>query len=259
MGYGFTGSRASNSSSFLQPSEQLALQTQRWARLLAGLFLFGVAVVLMIRSGLGLGPWDAFHVGLHHLTGMTIGTTTIVVGLVIVVGTWFMGERPGPGTIANMILIGVFVDLLLPVVPEASGWLGLPYHLAGIGLTGIATGLYISPGLGKGPRDGLMLALAERTGHSVQRVRTWIELTALALGWTMGGKVGVGTLLFAFGIGPVTQWSLQWFGITTARRARSRAPVARVDQSPCASPAGASMKRETGTPRRTASSASGES
>ncbi|HSH46962.1 MAG TPA: hypothetical protein VK966_14040 [Longimicrobiales bacterium] len=202
------------------------MHVQRWTRLLAGLFLFGVSIVLMIRSGLGLGPWDAFHVGLYHLTGMTVGTATIVVGLVIVVGTWFIGERPGPGTIANMVLIGIFVDLLLPVLPEATSWqVGLPYHLAGIGLTGVATGLYISPGLGRGPRDGLMLALAERTGQSVQRVRTVIEITVLALGWAMGGTVGVGTVLFALGIGPVTQWSLHWFGIAPGRRGGSARPA----------------------------------
>lgn len=201
---------------YMPRSRGNAVTLGRWLRLLGGLFVFGLATALMIRSGLGLGPWDAFHVGLHLLTGMTVGTAAILVGLVIVVGTWFMGVRPGVGTIANMILIGVFVDLLLPVVPHASGWAALPYHLIGIGLVGVATGLYISPGLGIGPRDGLMLALAQRTGQPVGRVRTGIEIAVLALGWMMGGTVGVGTILFALGIGPVTQSSLRRFGITRA-------------------------------------------
>lgn len=186
-----------------------------WTQLLAGLLGFGLAVALMIRSGLGLGPWDAFHFGLHRWSGITVGTASIVVCLVIVLGSLRIGIRPGWGTVANMILIGIFVDLLLPVVPEANGlWLGLAFHLSGIVVAGLATGFYIAAGLGKGPRDGLMIGVAEHTGWSVRRVRTGIEVVVLFAGWLMGGTVGVGTLLFAFGIGPVTQWGLQVCGVS---------------------------------------------
>jgi len=187
----------------------------RWAQLGIGLFMYGLALALMIQSGLGLGPWDAFHVGLHLTTGITIGMASILVGLIIVVGLLLMGIRPGLGTLANMVFIGVFVDLLLPVLPQPEGWV-LPavYFLAGIVLCGFATGLYIGAGLGKGPRDGLMIGISERTGWPVRRVRTLIEISVLAGGWLMGGTVGIWTLVFALTIGPVTQWGLQLFGIS---------------------------------------------
>jgi uncharacterized membrane protein YczE len=189
---------------------------RRWLQLTAGLFVYGVAMTLLIRSGLGLGPWDAFHVGLSRLTDTSVGVVIAGVGLVIIVGGLFIGVRPGPGTVANMLLIAMFVDLLLPVMPEAGPWLGIPYHLGGIVLTGVATGLYISPKLGKGPRDGLMIGIAERTGWSVKRVRTGIEFSVLLLGWLMGGRIGLGTLLFALGIGPATEWGLGLFGATSS-------------------------------------------
>lgn len=186
-----------------------------WAQLTAGLLVYGLAIALMIRSNLGLGPWDAFHVGIHVLTGMSVGVASIIVGLLIVAGTTLSGERPGAGTLANMVLIGVFIDLLMPVVPEASTWLvGLPMFAAGVVLCGFATGLYIGARLGKGPRDGLMIAISEHTNWPVRRVRTAIEIAVLAAGWLMGGTVGLGTILFTVGIGPVTQWGLQLFGFT---------------------------------------------
>lgn len=191
-----------------------AAAVRQWARLLAGLAIFAVTIALMIRSGLGLGPWDAFHVGIHNYTGMTVGTASIVAGAAILCGTWFLGVRPGPGTVANMIGIGLLMDLLLPWVPEAGGWaMGLAYYAVGIVISGIGTGLYISAGLGKGPRDGLMMALSERTGWPVRRVRTLIELSVLGFGWGMGGPIGVGTVIFTLSIGPAAQWGLQRFGV----------------------------------------------
>lgn len=191
----------------------LGRESRRWAQLLLGLFVYGLACALMIRSEFGLGPWDAFHVGLHRLTGLSVGAASIVVGVAIVGGTWLIGVRPGLGMLANMVLIGVFIDLLLPAVPSATGWLRPAYHVAGTVLTGFATGLYIAPGLGEGPRDGMMLGIAARTGWSVRRVRTAIELTVLALGWALGATVGLGTIVFALGIGPATQWGLRLFGV----------------------------------------------
>lgn len=199
-----------------------------WAQLLTGLLAYGLAVALMIRSNLGLGPWDAFHVGIHMLTGMSVGVASIVVGLIIVAGTTMAGVRPGAGTLANMVLIGVFIDLLLPVVPESSTWLvGLPMFIAGVVLCGFATGLYIGARLGKGPRDGLMIAISEHTTWPVRRVRTIIELTVLVAGWLMGGAVGLGTILFTVGIGPVTQWGLQLFGFSATGAEQPRPPLRR--------------------------------
>ncbi len=203
-----------------------------------GFFLFGIAISLMIRSDLGLGPWDAFHVGLHLLTGMTVGVASILVGVVIVLGTLLIGVRPGPGTLANMVLIGIFVDLLLPVVPTAEGWaLGLLYFLVGVALSGLATGMYIATGLGKGPRDGLMVGVSQRTGWPVRRVRTGIELSVLALGWLMGGKIGLGTVIFTLTIGWSAQWGLQLFGFSPTGEVRRPEPPMTDAESPCPAPA----------------------
>lgn len=186
----------------------------RWGQLLAGLAGYSVAIVLMLRSGLGLGPWDAFHVGLHELTGISIGGASIAVGAVIVAGTWTAGFPSGPGTLANMTLIGLFVDLLLPHVSMAPRWTAaIAYYIGAIVISGVATGMYIGAGLGRGPRDGLMIALAERSGWTVRRARTVVELVVLGVGWLMGGKIGVGTVLFALGIGPATHWGLDLFGV----------------------------------------------
>ncbi len=188
----------------------------RWVQLLAGLFTFGVAVSLLIRSNLGLGPWDAFHVGLHNLTGMSIGTASIAAGLAVVLISLFIEVRPGIGTLLNMVLIGVFIDVMLPWTPPASGWLaGLGYYAAGVGLCGLATGMYIAAGFGKGPRDGLMVGIHRKTGWNIRRVRTLLEMAVLAMGWLMGGAIGVGTLLFTFTIGPATQWGMNLFGLET--------------------------------------------
>lgn len=193
-----------------------AWSPRAWMQLVVGLFGYGLSVSLMLESGLGLGPWDAFHKGINLKTGLTVGMASILVGVLLQVGSWFIGIRPGIGTIANMILIGVFIDVLTPIIPEAHGWLwGLAYYLPAIIVCGLATGFYIAAGLGKGPRDGLMIGVSDRTGWPVRRVRTLIELTVLALGWLMGAQIGIGTLLFAFGIGPATQWGLQVCGVAT--------------------------------------------
>ena len=193
--------------------------TIQWLRLIVGLFGCSLAVALMIRSQLGLGPWDAFHVGLHHITGMTVGTVSIVVGLVIICGTWFIGVRPGAGTLVNMVLIGVFIDLLLPVIPEATHWRwGLLYFVVAIVVFGVATGLYLGARLGSGPRDGLMIGLSERSGWPVRRVRTLVELAVLAAGWLMGGRVGIGTVMFALSVGPAMQWGMQLGGVLPRNR-----------------------------------------
>ena len=172
----------------------------------------------MVRSGLGLGPWDAFHAGLHQHNGIGIGTASILAGVVILVVSLPMGVRPGVGTAANMVLIGTFIDLLLPVVPPAASWpVGLVYYVAALTIAGWFTGAYIAAGLGKGPRDGLVLAVAARSGWPVRRVRTAMELSVLGFGWALGGALGVGTVLFALGIGPAMQWGLARWHVLPSR------------------------------------------
>lgn len=181
--------------------------------------MFGLAIAMMIRSEIGLGPWDAFHVGLHLLTGISVGLATIVAGIVIVLLTLTIGVRPGVGTVANMIIIGLSIDLILPVIPAAAGMLaGVLYYVPAILLCGFATGLYISANMGHGPRDGLMIGLANRTKTSVAVIRTAIEMSVLLAGWFMGGKIGLGTVLFALLIGPSAQWGLRLFGALPAKR-----------------------------------------
>jgi uncharacterized membrane protein YczE len=187
---------------------------RRWVQLVLGLIGWGAAAALMLRSGLGVGPWDAFHQGVHLHLGIGIGTASMSVGLVVLLLSLPFGIRPGPGTVANMVLIGASIDVLLGVVPPAAGWgWGLAYHLGGIALAGWMTGAYIGAGLGSGPRDGLVLEVARRTGRPVRLVRTAFELSALGAGWALGGTLGVGTLLFAGLIGPSMQWGLRTWGV----------------------------------------------
>ena len=184
----------------------------RATQLFFGLFLFGLNISLMIRAELGLGPWDAFHVGLAQVTGLSVGLIIIVIGVLVVLGTLLIRVRPGPGTVANMIMVGIFADLLLPVIPVASGvsW-SWAFLFSGIALCGLATGIYIGAGYGAGPRDSLMVGIAERSGWSIRRVRTLIEVSVLGLGWMMGGKIGIGTVVFTLTIGPSAQWGMRLF------------------------------------------------
>lgn len=193
----------------------------RWGQFLLAMACFGVAIALMLRSGLGLGSWDAFHAGLSNLTGLTIGEASVLTGFVVLVGSMAMGVRPGAGTWANMVLVGAATDVALPLVPRAGALgggiaLGVGYYGLAILIGGFATGMYIAAALGAGPRDGLMVALSARFQWPVRRVKTLIEATALAAGWAMGGRLGLGTLLFIVGAGPATQWGMRRFGLLGA-------------------------------------------
>jgi uncharacterized membrane protein YczE len=175
----------------------------RFTQLLAGLLLYGVSGSMLVLAGLGLDPWDVLHQGLARQTGIRIGTWVNIVGLLVLLLWIPLRQRPGIGTLANALLIGATMNVVLAMVsaPHAllARWVLL---LAGVGLNGVATGLYIGAGLGPGPRDGLMTGLAAR-GHSIRVVRLAIELTVLAAGFLLGGTVGVGTVLYALGIGPL--------------------------------------------------------
>ncbi len=211
-----------------RPSRSAApTAVRRWALLVSGLVGWGFAVVLMVRSGLGLGPWDAFHAGLHRHLGIGIGAASVATGVAIVAASLLLGVRPGVGTAANMVVIGVAIDLLLPAVPPAPTWAtGLAYHVAGIALAGWCTGAYIAAGLGKGPRDGLVLALVARGAWSVRQVRTAIELSVLAAGWRLGGQLGAGTVIYALLIGPAMQWGLARWNVLPDRGAAAPPPAA---------------------------------
>ena len=201
---------------------------RRWLTLLAGLAVFGAGLALIVRADLGLGPWDVLHQGLSRRTGVPIGTVSIPVGLLILLAWLPLGERPGWGTLLNVIMVGLVLDGMLLVLPELGNAAAqVALLIAGIVVTGIGSGLYLSAQIGAGPRDGLMLGLARKTGWSIRMVRTLIELSALVVGWLLGGKVGIGTLAFAFGIGPVVQVALRMFDRPAVAEERPMAAATR--------------------------------
>ncbi len=180
--------------------------------LLLGLVVFGFGIALMARAGLGLGPWEAFHQGIQFRTGVPMGTISILLGIPILALWWPLGERPGIGTLINVLLIGTATNAgnaLLPTQVEPI--LQLLQMLAGVLVIGLGSGLYLAADLGPGPRDGLMVGVHHRFGWSIRRSRTAIELVVLVAGSALGGTIGVGTVVFAFGIGPVVQVMLGIF------------------------------------------------
>lgn len=180
--------------------------TRRMIQLLLGLTLYGVSMGLMVRANLGLDPWDVLHQGLSRHLGWSFGTVVNVTGALVLLLWVFLRQRPGLGTLCNVLVIGTVADLFLSVLPPVSA---LPLRAlllaGGIALNAVATAAYIGARLGPGPRDGLMTGLVARTGASVRLVRTSIELSVVALGWWLGGSLGVGTLAYALLIGPLIQ------------------------------------------------------
>ncbi|MFC0030423.1 YitT family protein [Micromonospora chaiyaphumensis] len=189
--------------------------TRRLVQLYAGLALYGISMALMIRSGLGLDPWDVFHQGLARQTGLSFGTVTIAVGAVVLLLWIPLRQRPGLGTVSNVVVIGLVVDATLALLPPGEG---LPLRatllVVGIVANGAATGLYLGAGLGPGPRDGLMTGFTARhPRYSIRLVRTVIEVTVLSLGWLLGGTVGLGTVAYALAIGPLAQLFIPIFAV----------------------------------------------
>ncbi|HZM41370.1 MAG TPA: hypothetical protein VFB94_19770 [Acidimicrobiales bacterium] len=179
---------------------------ERVPRLVAGLLLCGLGIAFMVAADLGLAPWSVLDQGISEHTGIPIGTVSIIVGALVLAAWIPLRERPGLGTVLNVLLIGTTIDLALLVLDTPASLAGrLGYLAIGVFLWGPGTGLYIGAGLGPGPRDGLMTGLAARGVGSIRLVRTGIELTALAVGLALGGSVGLGTLAFAFTIGPNVQ------------------------------------------------------
>jgi len=181
------------------------IRPRRLVRLYVGLGGFGVSLALMLRARLGLGPWDVLHQGIARHLGVQIGWVTIGVSVLVMLAWIPLRQRPGLGTLSNAVIVGLVVNGALDVLPTPGLLIWRVLWLAaGIGLNALATACYIGAGLGPGPRDGLMTGIAAR-GHSLRVVRTLIELSVLAIGFVLGGTVGVGTLAYALSIGPLTQ------------------------------------------------------
>jgi uncharacterized membrane protein YczE len=190
---------------------------RRLTQLYAGLALYGASSALLVRSGLGLEPWNVLHQGLAERTGLSIGVVLTIVGAAVLLVWIPLRQRPGLGTISNVLVIGMAMDATLALVPDAHGWtLRVGLMVAGVVLNGAATGLYIAARFGPGPRDGLMTGLHQRTGVSIRLVRTVIEFAVVATGFALGGTVGIGTLLYAVAIGPLAQLFLRVFAVPSA-------------------------------------------
>jgi uncharacterized membrane protein YczE len=185
---------------------------RRLPALVIGLALFGLAIGLLVRADLGLNPWEVLHQGISEQTGLPMGTVAILLGLPIIALWLPLGERPGIGTVLNVLIVGSSVNVALAYLPEVTGpGMQVAAMVAGIALYGLATGMYLSADMGPGPRDGLMTAIHHRYGWRIAPVRTGIEIVVLGVGWAWGGTVGVGTIVFAFAIGPLTELSLRVF------------------------------------------------
>ena len=198
----------------------------RCVSLVFGLWLFALAIVLTLESKLGLWPWDVLHQGIANHTPLTFGLANVSVGVVILVVAWLLGGPPGLGTVANAVLIGLFIQGMTSIdAVEHLSHHGLAVRIlllaVGISLAAPGSAFYIGANLGAGPRDTLMLVGAQRTGRRVGVVRAAIELSALALGIALGGTFGVGTIAFALAVGPLVElgfWSVRRLGLTVEER-----------------------------------------
>ena len=192
--------------------------TRRLIQLFAGLVLYGLSIALIVRADLGLDPWDVLNQGVFERlagpAGISFGLVVNLIGMAVLLLWIPLRQKPGIGTVANVLVIGTVANLGLDWIPSD---LGLPLQasllIGGIVLNGVASGAYIGAGLGPGPRDGLMTGIVARTGWPVKWVRTSIELAVIAVGWLLGGSVGLGTVLYAVTIGPLVHVFLPMFTI----------------------------------------------
>ncbi|MCX6499156.1 MAG: hypothetical protein NTU93_10185 [Arthrobacter sp.] len=203
------------------------MMTRRLLQLLIGLALYGVSLAMVIRASLGTAPWDVLHQGLAGRTGLSLGTVVIGVSFLVLLLWIPLRQWPGIGTLCNAVLVGVFADVGLALIPQFSQLGGQIALLVGaVLLNGLASALYIGARLGPGARDGLMTGLALRTGWTVRGARTGIEVVVLAAGWLLGGSVGVGTVLYAVAIGPLVQLLLPRFTVPEPKASEDPAAAA---------------------------------
>jgi uncharacterized membrane protein YczE len=187
---------------------------RRSAQLFVGLILYGLTASMLVLARLGLDPWDVLHQGLARTFGLQIGTWTVIVSVLVLLLWIPLRQRPGVGTVCNAVLVGVVMDVVLGAVhPPHVLWARWALLVGGVAANGIATGLYIGAGLGPGPRDGLSVGIAGR-GRSMRVVRTTIEGTVLVTGFLLGGTVGVGTVMYALSIGPITHQTIPALAIS---------------------------------------------
>jgi uncharacterized membrane protein YczE len=206
---------------------------RRLVQLYAGLVLYGFSIALMVRSHLGLAPWDVLHSGLTKHFPIDIGQALVIVSFVVMLAWIPLREIPGLGTISNALVIGLSTDVFLAVMSRPD-WIGLRIALlaAGIGLQGLATAAYIGAQFGRGPRDGLMTGLSRRSGRSLRLVRTMMELTVVVIGLLLGGVAGVGTILYAVSIGPLSQALLPPLLVAERGRVRTVGPGRTIRSEP---------------------------
>lgn len=190
---------------------------ERLARLVIGLWLYGLSIALMIEGAVGAAPWDVFHAGVALHAPLSLGAIIVLTALGVLAAWIPLRQMPGLGTVLNTALLGPFADLSLALLPEPDGIvMRYGYALSGVVVCAFATALYVGAQLGPGPRDGLMTGLARRTGWPIRRVRTAIEVSVLASGFLLGGIVGLGTVVFALGVGPLTQFFLRYLVVHVA-------------------------------------------
>jgi uncharacterized membrane protein YczE len=193
------------------------VQSNFWFRLIklvVGLFIYGIGVALLVHAAIGIAPWDVLAQGISLQSGITFGQATIVVSVLVMLMWIPLRVRVGLGSVLNAILIGIFADIVLSVLPPMTlYWQQLSMFVVGLLTVAYATGLYISCGMGKGPRDGLMIGLASKLQRPFWQVRTGVEIIVVTAGFLLGGQVREGTLIFALSIGYLNQLSLRFFGL----------------------------------------------
>lgn len=201
---------------------------RRLGQLFVGLVLYAASITLLVRSGLGNMPWDVLSQGAARQTGWSFGTLTILISVLVLLCWIPLRQRPGFGTVANVVVIGVLVDPFLAVLDRLPSplplWAAVALVVAGIGLNGLATALYIGAQMGPGPRDGLMTGIVRRTGRPVGVVRTSIEVAVVGVGWLLGGTLGLATLAYAVGIGPIVHVLLPRLTVPVGRAAGTVPP-----------------------------------
>lgn len=196
------------------PVKLTLVMFRRISQLLAGLAFYGFAAAMMVRAGIGVDPWTVFAQGLVRVTGLSLGVVTIAVGAAVLLLWIPLKQRPGIGTILNIIIIGLMLDVGLMIFPAPDAlWQRILLFTGGLVLLAVATGMYIGGNFGTGPRDGLMVGLNQRFGIPIWIARTAVEVTVLVTGWILGGNVGIGTLAFALLIGPLCGYTLPLFSM----------------------------------------------